>query len=80
MDRRHPKLFEKLALFFKKRLSCRMDSIQVPKIMDDGTTKWVTIIDRVKIEKLLIENNKKYVAQAEGTRPTIAPLDNIMGD
>ena len=46
----------------------------------DGTTKWVTITDREQMEKYLIENNKKHFSQAEGKRPTIAPVANILGD
>ena len=57
-----------------------MNSIHVPLIMDDGTTKWVTITDRVKMEKLFIENNKNFFAQAEVISPTIASLVNILGN
>ena len=35
-----------------------MNSIQVPIVINDGTTEWVTIIDRKKMEKLLVENNR----------------------
>ena len=39
----------------------------------------VTTTDRVKIVKLLIENNKRHFDQAEGTSPIIAPLADILG-
>ena len=80
MDRRHSKFFQKKAFFFNKRLSCKINLIQLPITRDDGSAKWVTLTDIEQTEKLPIENNNKYFSQAEGTSLTRAPLTNILGD